>query len=174
MRESSWSSAAAALDVSTAVLDAPPPHRESLWPSTAAALNAPTVVLDAHPPHRETVKAGRCCRPVGPCLLCLSFWLLPQILSISLIFASEMYLEEELFIDFMLPTQYPIVFSLISLQQFSPHMAGTQINGKHSSARNGRHCPELPGIQDGTGCSVFCAALTTGTGCFGHSGRYRN
>jgi hypothetical protein len=88
-----------------------------------------------------------------------------------------MYLEEELFVDFMLPTQYPIVFSLISLQQFSPHMAGTRINGKHSYARNGRDClewPELPGIQGGTGWCVFCAALMTGTRCFGHSGLYRN
>jgi hypothetical protein len=100
-----------------------------------------------------SVKAKRCCRPVGPRLLLLS-----QISSISLIFAAEMYLEKELFVDFMLPAQHPVVFSLIShfeMQQFSPHMAGTGINGMLSSARKGQdwpEWPELPGMQAGTGC----------------------
>jgi hypothetical protein len=73
-------------------------------------------------------------------------------------FAAEMYLEKELFVDFMLPAQHLIAFSLIShfeMQQFSPHMAGTGINGTLSSARNGRdwlEWPELPGMQAGTRC----------------------
>jgi hypothetical protein len=43
-----------------------------------------------------------------------------------------------------------------------------------SSARKGQDWPELPGMQAGTGCWVFCAALVAGTRCFGHSGWYRN
>jgi hypothetical protein len=46
-----------------------------------------------------------------------------------------------------------------------------------SSARKGQdwpEWPELPGMQAGTGCWVFCAALVAGTRCFGPSGWYRN